>query len=72
LNEAERLYRTQMKKFAVAARPIAAGEIIQQDSVTFKRTGQEGFGPDKLSSLVGRTVGVDLAPDDPVVEEVLS
>lgn len=71
LNEAETTYRHQMKRQAVAARPLPKGAALAADMVAYKRTNRAGLGLDDVRRLDGRALGRDLAADEPILEEDL-
>lgn len=49
----------------VAARPIRAGEVLDEGNVTVKRPG-DGLGPMRLLDLAGRPAGRDYATDEQI------
>lgn len=66
VSEAEMRNRLAARKSIVAARPIAAGEIITPEMLTVKRPGS-GLSPMLWDSLVGTRATRDYAPDQPLV-----
>jgi sialic acid synthase SpsE/sugar phosphate isomerase/epimerase len=63
LTQGEMMNREVLAKSLVAARPIAAGDIIHDDDIAVRSPGQ-GLQPYNRSALVGRTARRDLAPGD--------
>lgn len=51
------------RKSIIAARPIAAGEILTEDNLTVKRPGN-GISPMLWDSVIGRKAGRDFAADE--------
>lgn len=70
LSDAELRYRDVVRKRAVAARPIAAGEPVTAADVAFKRS-DAGLYPDEFRVLAGRRAGRALQPDEPITAETL-
>lgn len=66
MSPAEERYRSVMKKSIVAARPIAEGETITAEDLTFLRA-EGGLAPTFTNSLVGKIARRDIA-----VYEILS
>ncbi|GAB7081851.1 N-acetylneuraminate synthase family protein [Megalodesulfovibrio paquesii] len=62
LSESDRTYRQFQKKSIVAARNLAAGEVLTRDMVEFMRTsGEPGLPPTAWSALKGRRLTAPLA-----------
>ncbi len=70
--DCERENRGKLRKFVVAKRAIARGQIIARADLTTKRTGGVGFEPSQLSGLVGRTAGCDIAADEAITGDMLA
>lgn len=64
--------RSKLQKRVIAARPIAAGEVIPRAALTTKRTGGAGLMPANIASAVGRTARRAIAVDEPITEETLA
>lgn len=63
LSQGELINRENLAKSLVAARAMAAGEVITRDDVLVRSPGQ-GLSPLKLETLVGRTLTRSVEPDD--------
>jgi sialic acid synthase SpsE len=53
-SEEENKYRKYSKKSLVAARNLAAGDIIQEEDLTFMRAPELGLPPDQKGKLIGK------------------
>lgn len=71
LSERERNYRNLMKRQAVFACDVKAGERIASNSVVYKRTGKPGLVQNDVSRLVGKRCRTDMTADEPLLEENL-
>jgi sialic acid synthase SpsE len=69
LSPAEVTYRHQMKRQAVAARPLAAGSGLTPEDVVFKRTDRDGLSPTDMAALWGRALKSAKGADDPLLRE---
>jgi len=65
LSKVELDYRGVVRKRAVFARAVKAGETLAREMIAFKRA-DAGLAPDEVRAMVGRTVARDVAPDDPL------
>jgi len=61
----EQANRPIIRKALVAARPIAAGEILEEGAITAKRISAPGLSPLMLWDLLGRPAPHAYAPDQP-------
>lgn len=66
----EREVRTLGRKSVVAARDIAAGEVVSAELLSFKRAG-EGLLPTELDSLVGKRALQTIKADTPLTHEMV-
>ena len=64
--------RVKLQKRVIAARPIAAGEVIARAALATKRTGGVGLMPAHLAAVVGRKAVRPIAVDEPVTEDLLA
>jgi N-acetylneuraminate synthase len=71
LSQGELINRETLAKSLVAARPLAAGEIIEAADIAVLSPGQ-GLPPHRLDELVGRRLGRALAKDDYFFQSDLS
>lgn len=71
LRPAEETYRHQMKRYAVAARDLTAGTLLESDMLTFKRTNRPGITHGDVDRLQGRRLRIDLPADTPISEDAL-
>jgi len=69
LNDAERTYRNQMKRHAVAACDMDAGTPLSVENVTFKRTNQEGLTLASILELSGKSLVLKKQKDQPLLTE---
>lgn len=69
LNQAEIEYRRLMKRQAVAACEIRAGEALDAAGVAYKRTGIDGLSPKDIGELSGMIFKRDKAVDEPIILE---
>ena len=58
-------------KSLVAARDLAAGTVLAADMLVAKRS-RTGLSPGHLDDVVGRTLGADLAADEPLAWDRLA
>lgn len=73
MNDAERRYRIQHKKYVVAAKPIEAGERITDDHVALKRVPEpEAADFTDPDIVVGRTAEAEFQKFEPISAEDLS
>ncbi len=63
LNQGELINRENLGKSLVAARPLAAGQVVAADDIAVKSPGK-GLSPQAYDRLVGRRLGRDLAAED--------
>jgi N,N'-diacetyllegionaminate synthase len=56
----------------VAAHPLAAGDVISEADVTYKRPGRGGLPPGAIDQLVGRTLGRAVAADEQILLDDLA
>jgi len=66
LSDAERLYRQQMKRNAVAAETLPAGTVLKAGHIAYKRTNAEGVGPADGGILIGKRLAVEKRRDEPL------
>jgi sialic acid synthase SpsE len=59
------------RRSLVAARDLAAGDVVDEDAVAIKRPA-DGLAPGRLGELVGTTLRRAVARDEPFVEEDLA
>jgi N-acetylneuraminate synthase len=71
LADEELAQRERMRRSIVAARDLPAGTTIQEGDLDAKRPGT-GIGPDRMSELIGRTVGRDIEKDMMILEADLT
>ena len=73
LTDLEVEYRNKAVKLVVSTRDIAVGTTISKEDVALKRTGKEITGEPirSLSEIIGATVNVDIALNNPVYKEQL-
>ncbi len=69
-SEAEQGIRRMSRKSIVAARDIAAGQVIGRDDICFKRPGT-GFSPLEQEGIVGRAAVRDIRADRVIVADDL-
>jgi N,N'-diacetyllegionaminate synthase len=67
LSAREANYRTLVRKRAVAARAIQAGEVLTMEAITFKRA-NDGAYANELERLLGRALTRPLDADDPITD----
>lgn len=58
--------RAWAEQAIVAARPLAAGTVVAEDDVAFKRPRADGLPPSALEQVVGRTLARPLAADEQI------
>lgn len=63
--------RSRLRKSILAARDIAAGEVLQSDCLAIKRAGGRGLSPDRFHHVAGRKARAAIAADQPITEDVL-
>jgi len=71
-NVAEGVYRKTAKKNIVAARELAAGTILEEGDITFKRIGKPDDGIMSASKIIGKTLCRSLRYDDVIKREDLN
>jgi N-acetylneuraminate synthase/sialic acid synthase len=59
-----------MEKKLVAARPLAAGHVIERDDIAIKSPG-DGLPPFELENVLGRVLKVSLEEDENITFEKL-
>lgn len=69
LTPAEETYRREMKRQAVAARPLAAGTRLSMADVAFKRTFRSGLSHADTALLIGRVLTTAKQADEPIDAE---
>lgn len=74
LTPAEREYRRKAMKVVVAARSLKQGEVVTSEALCLKRIagGLPVSSIQRIEEVVGRTVAVDIQPDQPLTTEVIS
>jgi N,N'-diacetyllegionaminate synthase len=72
LEEALGRSRDWAEQAIVAARPLAAGDVISEADVAFKRPGRGGLPPRAVDQLVGRTLGRAVAADEQILLDDLA
>lgn len=65
--DSERTARANARRSIVSACPIAKGEVITSDMLTFKRPGC-GISPEKVSEVTGCRAAIDIE-DDTIIQE---
>jgi sialic acid synthase SpsE len=70
LDASSALYRKNVRKRLVAARPIKAGEVITENDVAAKR-GDEGLTASYKEHVVGRVATTDIAFDQAITFDIL-
>ena len=66
LSDAERVYRQQMKRNAVAAESLPAGTVLNARHIAYKRTNAEGLSPAEGGMLIGKRLVVEKRRDEPL------
>ena len=70
VQEVEREVRALGRKSIVAARDIAAGEIVAAEALSFKRAGG-GLPPTEAASLVGKRATMPIKADTPLTRKMV-
>ena len=70
IESSEQEHLKTMRKSVVAARRINAGRIITEKDITVKRPGT-GMNPKYFYRIIGKTLNVDLKPDDIINEDMI-
>ncbi len=65
--ETELTARANARRSIVAACDIAAGTVVEENMLTFKRPGT-GISPDRIEEVIGKTAKADIA-DDTILQE---
>ena len=71
VRDIERDTRALMRRSVVAARHLAAGSVLTEHDLAYKRPGT-GVSPMEWRELVGRRLVTDLEPDDPIARDALA
>lgn len=69
LNEADKEYRSKMRKYIAAKRDITKGQIITKSDLAFKRVSNGQFHPNQFGKIVGRIAAVDIKTDFPILNK---
>ena len=64
--------RSWAEQAIVAARPLAAGTVVSEDDVFFKRPGHGGLPPSALDQVVGRSLRRAVAADEQIALDDLA
>jgi N,N'-diacetyllegionaminate synthase len=67
LSPAELRYREDMKRYAVAAKNIDEGDVLNEASVAYKRIGDAGMTQTELKTIIGRSLMSSKSVDDPLM-----
>lgn len=67
----EEINRQRLRKSILAAREIAAGEVISLDDLAIKRAGGIGLPPDRYREVIGRRTTRAIALEHPIIPEDL-
>jgi N-acetylneuraminate synthase len=68
VREIERDTRKLMRRSIVAAHGLAAGAVLAEDDLAYKRPGT-GLSPMEWRGLVGRRLTIDVAADEPIARD---
>ena len=68
--ECESAARENARRSIVTAVDIAAGTVLTEQMLTFKRPGK-GISPDRMEEVCGRVAAVDLKEDTILMEDML-
>jgi N,N'-diacetyllegionaminate synthase len=71
VRDIERDTRALMRRSVVAARSLAAGSVLTEDDLAYKRPGT-GVSPMEWRELVGRRLAADVEADDPIERDALA
>lgn len=70
--EDELQYRVYSKKSIVAAKPIARGQVVSEECVTFRRAASLGLPPTFADKLIGKTATRDIGCMENIYEDDVS
>jgi N-acetylneuraminate synthase len=71
VRDIERDTRTLMRRSVVAAHHLAAGSVLTEDDLAYKRPGTD-MSPMDWRELIGRRLATDLEPDQPIDRDELA
>lgn len=72
MSPAEQTYRRTVKKYVVASRDLAAGQVLTEADVVMKRVDGLDVDPIEIEKLLGRCLVQDIAADAPILRAALA